>query len=217
MNKKAVIFDLDGTLTEHNSWFEFTKFFGASVDDHIKIYKDALAGKISLEESKQKLIKMWQQSENANEKSINDLFASWSVKHDALRVVEWLQNSGFRVGIITGSMKQYVKYVAKALSLDDYYSSAELMYDENGLLIDFDYSINQSAVKLVQLEQFCRRYGLGMSDCIVVGDGDNDIDIFKETNRGIFIEGEMSSESLRKVAWKSVAQLSEIIEIIKSE
>ena len=102
------------------------------------------------------------------------------------------------------------------MCIDDYYASAELIYDESGLLIDFEYSIDQSAIKLVQLQRFCRQYDLSMKECIVVGDGDNDVDIFKATGRGIYIEADKSSEKLRKVAWKYATNLNEIIEIAQS-
>ena len=102
------------------------------------------------------------------------------------------------------------------MCIDDYYASAELIYDESGLLTNFEYSIDQSAIKLVQLQRFCRQYDLSMKECIVVGDGDNDVDIFKATGRGVYIEADKSSEKLRKVAWKYATNLNEIIEIVQS-
>ena len=95
MNTKAIIFDMDGTLTEYNSWLEFTKALGASVEEHTKIYNDLLAGKSILEESKEKLFVLWQRSENAHKEFIDAIFVSWQLKHNALEVIHDLQDSGF--------------------------------------------------------------------------------------------------------------------------
>lgn len=76
MNKKAVIFDMDGTLTEHNAWLSFTKALGASVEEHTKIYNDLLSGTVGLAESKQKLVALWQKTGNTTREQINRIYDS---------------------------------------------------------------------------------------------------------------------------------------------
>lgn len=44
MQTKAIIFDIDGTLTPQNSWTAFTADMGASVEDHLSIYRSHLDG-----------------------------------------------------------------------------------------------------------------------------------------------------------------------------
>lgn len=214
MDIKAVVFDMDGTLTEHNSWLEFSKALGVSAKDHIKIYKDTITGKIGLDQSKRLLLDMWQISENANEAYIQKLFESWTIKKDAEYVNNWLIHKGVKTCIISGSVKQCAEVVAKKIGIDTVYTSAKLHYDSNGLLSAFDYVIDQAAVKLDHLKQFCKENDLSINECIVVGDGDNDIALFEATKRGIFVETKYSSEQLRSLAWKSVTQLREITDII---
>jgi phosphoserine phosphatase len=50
MDIKAVIFDIDGTLTEHVSWVCLTEGLGASVDAHDIIYQAYLSEAITYEE-----------------------------------------------------------------------------------------------------------------------------------------------------------------------
>lgn len=76
MNKKAVIFDMDGTLTEHNAWLSFTKALGASVEERTKIYNDLLSGTVGLAESKQKLVALWQKTGNTTREQINRIYDS---------------------------------------------------------------------------------------------------------------------------------------------
>lgn len=214
MNVKAVIFDMDGTLTEHNSWFEFSRALGVPVKDHATVYKDAVGGKISLDRSKRLLLDMWRKSENANEAYINELFSSWEAKKDAKYVVDWLKSKGYKTCIISGSLRQCAEATANKLDIDYFYTSSELHYDSNGLLNEFDYVIDQASAKLDHLKQFCKENNLFVNECIVVGDGDNDISLFEATKRGIFVETKYSSEQLRSLAWKSVTQLREITDII---
>lgn len=44
---KAVIFDIDGTLTERDSWTRLTDDLGGSADEHLYIFKDFLGGRTS--------------------------------------------------------------------------------------------------------------------------------------------------------------------------
>ena len=56
---KAVVFDIDGTLTEHNSWYAFTRDIGGSEAEHLAIYEGQRKGDIGLEEAKQRLLEIW--------------------------------------------------------------------------------------------------------------------------------------------------------------
>lgn len=216
MNIKAIIFDMDGTLTEHNAWLAFTKALGCSVEQHSKIYNDLLAGNAGLSESKQKLVALWQTSGNAHRSFIDTVFASWPLRSEAEEVIFTLQASGYRTCIITGSILQYAQLVAQKLEIEDVYTSAQLIFDDGDQLVDFDYSIHQAAIKLQQLREFCDKHNFTTADCIVVGDGDNDIDIFTATGQGVYLDTPYSSEKLKSVAWKTATDLSEIIGIIKS-
>jgi FMN phosphatase YigB (HAD superfamily) len=53
---KAVVFDIDGTLSPEISWLALTRDLGASVEQHIQIYQDYKEGRIDYEASKDQLI-----------------------------------------------------------------------------------------------------------------------------------------------------------------
>lgn len=46
MSSKAIIFDIDGTLSPEVSWLALTRDLGASVEEHIQIYKNYKEGKL---------------------------------------------------------------------------------------------------------------------------------------------------------------------------
>lgn len=212
---KAVIFDIDGTLTRHNSWRSFTHGIGASVEDHMKIYGDHLSGKISLEESKRLLLKMWQATGKANRSNIDRLYEEWFIREDAQELIDWLRSQQYRIYLITGSVGIYAQHIAARLGVADYISSAELYFNDAGDLVDFHYTADQGAAKLVQMQDYCNHQRIQPNECVPVGDGDNDIELFRVTGNGILIDHDRVSDRLRDTARWTVKELAHIRPILE--
>ncbi len=220
---KAVIFDVDGTLSERDSWTTLIDDLGGSADEHLYIFRDYLGGKITYEDSKAKLVKVWQATGNANKETFKKVFESWPLRSEAREVVEFLKNRGAIVCLITGSMDLYAEIVAKRLDIPFYFFNAELIWDNNGNLIDFNGTKDQAGKKVEQFLQFCREQNLNPQECVVVGNGANDIELFKIT-RGIalrspdpetLLRGHSFADLIEPIAWKVISNLSELKEIIK--
>ena len=211
---KAVIFDIDGTLSPENSWTAFSRDLGSSVAEHLAIYQDHLTGKIGLDESKRMLLKLWQSTGKANKQNIEQMYATWPLRDDALEVVEWLKQKGIRVCLITGSVDLYAQHIAERLGVSDYYANATLVFDEDENLENFDYTTDQADIKLQQLREFCARYDISENECIAVGDSDNDIELFRHTGRGVLIDdGDVAAE-LKQSAWRSINQLNKLKDLV---
>lgn len=222
---KAVIFDIDGTLTERDSWTQLTDDLGGSADEHLYIFREYFEGKVSYEDSKAKLLKIWQGTGNADKQSFQRIFESWPLRKEAREVIDYLKNKGIIVCIITGSMDLYTEIVAKRLDTPFYFFNAELVWDTKGNLIDFNYTKDQAGRKLEQFLQFCHEQNLNPQDCVIVGNGANDIELFKVT-RGIalkspdsetLLRGHSFADSIEPIAWKVIDNLSEVNKVIKNE
>lgn len=211
MNKpKAVIFDIDGTLSPVNSWTAFTQDIGASAEDHIAIYNQLLAGTIDIDESREQLLAMWKATGKANKAHIEKVFDSWPLKGDAQDLINWLKSAGYIICLITGSVGVYAEHIANRLSVEHYYANAELHFDDEGNLHDFHYTANQAEVKLEQLTEFCEAQNIDPEECVAVGDGPNDIELFRNTKHGVLIESEKVPNDLREASWKTIRELSEL-------
>ncbi len=211
---KAVIFDIDGTLSSQNSWTGLTNDMGASVDDHLSIYKSHLDGEIGLDESKEQLLAMWQATSKATKQHIKSMFTTWPISSEAKPLISWLKQQGILVCLITGSIGLYAQHVANELGVDDFYANAELFFDDTGDLSGFHYTANQAEVKSEHLAEFCKKHDLKPEQCAAVGDGDNDIDLFKLTGHGILISGTKHAPELDEAAWKTVDSLDQIQAIL---
>lgn len=209
---KAVIFDIDGVLSERISWTELTKDLGASVDEHLDIFNQLIDGKITYEDSKSQLLKIWQSTGNTNNETFQEIFASWPLRVEAQGVIDFLRDKGIITCIITGSMDLYAKVVAEKLDIPFYYFNTELVWDDRRNLIDFHYSKDQANKKVEQFQKFRKEWNLIPKECVGVGDGPNDIELFKVI-RGIALRSP-NSKDLETIAWKVIDNLSEIKEII---
>ncbi len=209
---KVVIFDVDKTLSDEVSWLKLTEGLGADPAEHEEIFTQFKERKLSYPVAKAKLVSLWQQTGKANLADIKKLFWSWKLKPDALETITYLQQK-YAVILISGAVDTYVEVVAEKLGISHWYANTVLKYDSEGLLIDFDYHRDQAKKKVAQLEYFLSKYSLTKDQCLAVGDGDNDVELFRILPYSIAVNKEPHPE-LEKLAWKKVTALSEIQELI---
>jgi phosphoserine phosphatase len=62
--------------------------------------------------------------------------------------------------------------------------------------------------KLRYLESFCNQFGVSILECACIGDGANDFELFKKTQKGITFVG--APEAISREAWHVVTKLTDI-------
>src|SRR3989344_3941623 len=209
-NIKAVIFDIDGTLTPANSWNVLTEKLGASVEEHNKIHLARIAGAITHEHARAFLINHWQATGNANKKFITNIFKKTKLRKDSREIFSYLHNKGYLTCLITGSNNIYAQQIAKKLKAGNFYANCVFHFNNEGMLNRYDYDVGQGIKKSKQLNDFCKKNNIKLSQCVVVGDSSNDIEIFKATGRGIAVKTENEEVEIEKVAWKKINSLHEL-------
>src|SRR3989344_4575171 len=171
---KAVIFDIDGTLSEKNSWAVIASALGGTHEEDLDIYYASKEGKITQEEADGKILEMWKRQGLAKKENFTKAFDEISLRAEARELVSYLKNKGLIVCLITGSMDLYAKIVAEKVGADDWYSNAHLFWGKDGHIENFSYIADQGALKLIQLKEFCAKNNLQSENCIVIGDSEND-------------------------------------------
>ncbi len=210
---KAIIFDIDGTLTNDvSSWTSLTEKLGASKKRHNEIHEDFVNGKISHLVGKKELISMWHATGNANREFILNLFNTWKLKEGVVELIEKLQNQGYIIALISGSMDLFVSSIAHRLRIDDCYANAQLVWEDDNTLVNFLYEEHQGNKKEDQLQEFCKKYKIQPSECVVIGDSENDIELFKLTGNGIAVLP--ANNELKTVAWKEISGLNQLDELL---
>lgn len=212
---KAVVFDIDNTLTNDVSWLKATELLGASVEAHVDIFDKFSKNELSYEVSKSQLIQLWEDTGNNNKQFWEEMFLKWPLKDDAQELVDYAHRQNYKTVLITGSFDIFAKAIAEKLGIPLWYANTEMVWSTDDALIDFHYVRDQAAQKLVHFQEFIQQNGIDAQDCVVIGDGDNDIELFKTTGRGIAVSKD--SQNLMDVAWKSVDNLSEVKDILARE
>lgn len=211
---KAVIFDIDGTLTAANSWNVITQELGADIYKHHQIYIARKANAITLEKARELLLQLWVNTGNANEKFIGSIFKKTILRKGARQIFSYLHKRNYSTCLITGSNNIFAQEVAKKLNTNHFYSNCTFYFDKNGSLKTYDYDIEQGKRKLIQLTDFCKKQKINISACVVVGDSANDIEIFEATGHGIAIKTEDEEVEIEKVAWRKINKLEELEKIL---
>ena len=207
-NFRAVVFDIDGTLSPEISWTSLTRDLGASVDDHIQIYKAYREGNSNYEQSKAELLDLWRRSGNANKDFFEKLFNDWLLPEASINAVKQVQEA-VSVCLITGSMDLYAQTVSRKLGIADYFANTILKWDDTGALVGMDYELDQAAKKLEQFFGFCLRHNFKPKDVAVVGDSDNDIELFKASGNGVAIGTDIPHD-LSAVAWRTISKIEDL-------
>ncbi len=211
-NIKAVIFDVDGTLSSQISWTALTKDLGASVEKHLEIFKEFKEQKTTYEVSKKKLLILWKETGNAKRQFLEQLFINWPLRKDAEEIISFLKNKEYLLCIITGSFDLYAQIIAKRLGIKYYFANTKLDWDSKGNLTDFHYFKDQASKKLEQFTEFCKMQNIKSENCVAVGDDENNIKLFK-IMKGIAVKS-IHSEPLEEIAWKTINNLLELKEIL---
>ena len=212
---KAVIFDIDDTLTQKNSWAEVAVGMGATHAEDLEIYYMHKEGKLTDREADDKILAMWKRKGLGTKENFEKIFNAIPLRDDALDLIQYFKQKKIIVCLITGSMDMYAKIIAEKVQADAFYFNADLHWDEGGKIIDFDYKVNQGALKLTQFQDFCQKNNLKSEECVVVGDSENDHLLFLETKKGIAVRTKVEDKTLEQIAWKVIDNLSEIKDIIK--
>ncbi len=207
LRAKAIIFDIDGTLYPEVSWTSLTAALGGSTEEHLRIYEDYRTGAIDYPTSRTRLIGLWKATGRANRAAFQMIFDGWKLFPGAKTTIRELARS-HEVCLITGSFDLWAETVARRLGVARYYANTALVWDAAGELESYDYVLDQAGLKLAQFREFCAVSGLETTDCVVVGDSDNDLELFKATGQGVAI-GE-APEALKAV---SLAQLKSVTEL----
>jgi phosphoserine phosphatase len=213
---RVAVLDICGTLAPEDSWLALTRDMGASVDRHLEVFHDYRSGRITYEESRVQLIGLWRATGHANRDDMRRIFQAWPLDAAAEPLVRHLRSAGYVPLIITGAVDLYAQTVAEQLGIADWYANTPLVFDAAGELVTYHYTLDQSDLKVRQLGAFCKQHGFDPSDAIAIGDGPNDLGLFRATGHGIWLSTPDRPDELKAAAWQTVDQLAAIIPLLEN-
>jgi len=203
---RLVCFDLDKTLITSNSWYDLNLALGITHEEDTAMYDDYMAGKFSYQEWIKKLLELFKRSPLANEKDVTEILSRYTLSEGAREAVNYVKEKGYHVALISGSLDVLVDLVANDLDIELAEATNELIFDAEGKLVDIISPGDDKYIKLHHLESFARRLGIDIKECACIGDGDNDIEMFRATGKGITFKG----SKIESEAWKVIDRLTNL-------
>lgn len=210
---KVIVFDVDGTLTDRITWYQVTEKLGGSTARHADLFMRYLNDELSYNALKKKLFKVWEHNGPIHRSQLKTIFEEIHIKGEAIDVINKLQARGYKICLISGSIRMFIEILAQKFGIKYHYGNSRLIFNKDGYWVDLDYTRAESRLKVEQLHQMLEKTGLSTEDCIAIGDGKNDIGLFQEVP-GVVVNGK--SEHLTELAWQNAKYIPRILQILES-
>ncbi len=210
---KAIITDVDSTLTERTTWYALTEKLGGSPYEHADLFMQFLRGEMTFHQVKKDLFKIWNTNGPVHKNQLVDIFRDIPLKGEAHAMVNNLKEAGYTLCLISGSIEMFIEEVAKKFEIEHYYGNSVFHFDNDGYWIDLEYSKDESKLKIEQFEDFLKKTGFKAEECLAIGDGDNDLELFSRMP-GIVVNPK--SEHLKELAWQEIKYLPRVIQLLES-
>lgn len=213
---KAVVFDIDGTLTRHISWVILTESLGGSVEYNDDIVKKWDTDEISKDIALENIRSNWIKGGKKHKNDFIKILDSIPLREDALEAVNYLKSKGYYICAITGSVDIYAEIICKHLGIDTWYAITDLHWNNQNELIKVNTvkSFESKDKKVEFFLEFCNKHNILPDECVPIGDSSNDIALFKVTGNGIAVRTEFEAKELEEIAWKKIDHLIELKEIL---
>ncbi len=186
MKFKMVAFGLSGVLVNfngaENAWDFVRKAYQIP-----NLWKDYTEGKVSRRAAKVEEFKEWRQKGIKLDKLMIDFRKNMKFVEGVKAVFSDLRAKRVATAILSDSPHIVVEDVANQLGVK-YFSSNKVLFDKAGFAyetIPSHPSGDDRVSKMLALKDFVNRENIRMSEVAVVGNGREDIDLFRFAGRGI--------------------------------
>jgi len=202
------VFDFDSTLMDGETIDFLAQELGIK-DEVSKITSKAMAGELDFFES---LVKRVSLLKGLSVKRVDEICHSLPYMKNAKETIQELKSKDYQVVVFSGGFRNATDYAQSILGYDASFSN--ILHSKDGLLsgfvggdMMFGFSKGDMLCRLQKL------LGVSKKDTVVVGDGANDVSMFKYADTKVAF---CANEILKKEANAVVAQkdLSLILEYI---
>lgn len=206
---RLVVFDLDGVIYEHDSFYEqmYDKYDRwAPKKRIIEICNKYL--KTDTRKAAELVIGgMWK---GLSSQGYYEIIDNMKLNPGVEEAIIELRRKGFMTMILSSSVEHAVKKAVKALDID-YYICNKMEIKKNIITGNFEWKVLYTN-KGKLIADFCKEKNIELKDVVCVGDNENDIPMMKEV--GLSIAFNTKSEELKKEC-KVVIDSNDLREILK--
>lgn len=206
---KLVIFDLNATVISHDTWPKFQQLMGMTAEEDLTLWKLNSEGILPDKLWLQVVNNLYRTRGTHTYEEIQKTVLQYEYLPGAKEAVKAMQQK-YAVGIISGAPDILVEHVAKELDIDLFGSNALLLFDEQGNFQELITLHEEATSKVVYLQEFCRRLDIRPEQVARIGDGDNDIELFRRTKHGITFTG----SKIASKAWRTIDTIADLPSVL---
>tara|TARA_B100000745_G_C20117337_1_gene382521 strand:+ start:500 stop:1135 length:636 start_codon:yes stop_codon:yes gene_type:complete len=208
--EKIVCLDIDGTLSQQNSWERLNVALGMKPEQDYALFQAYVDGELAYDAWMEQLVMSYTRGEESHQEIVTRLSADTHLVAGAREIVDAVKAAGYGVLLLSGTFDSFVDRVAEELGVADYQACTRIVFDAQGYIQQFDHSGDEHQAKLRLLTEYLAERGLQLDQCICVGDGPNDLDMFQATGKGITF----SDSKIVAQAWKVIDTLSDLPKVL---
>ena len=192
---KIVVFDLDGTLTEERSVWEYIhKCLGKWYGFAEEYQKEFLAGKISYEQFCELDAEVWK---GMSVQELAKIIETVPFHPGIDELIDYFKKKGLKLALISSGLSILSDWVHQKYGFD-YSVSNDLLYDENGILNGKVKIKVYYDRKAEWVEKILRQFSLHQGQSLAIGDSKGDMDMFQKT--GFSVAFNSSCSDLEQIA-----------------
>lgn len=173
--RKLVVFDMDGTLVDAETIDELAKIVDA-YEATAMLTKSAMNGEIDFGASLRKRAMLLK---GLSEEQALKLAEHIPIMRGAEEVISQLAKLGYKTALVTGGFKIIAEKIGKKLGID-YVIANELVFKDGIATGEIKGPLLEQNSKGEVVEELLKREKLSYKDCIVIGDGSNDLSMFQK-------------------------------------
>ncbi len=165
-------------------------------------------GEIEYEESLKKRVSLL---EGITKEQVRRVAENLPLVDGAEKIVEGMKSDGFVTAVITGSFSIIAERIAEKLNID-YVKSNELVFEDGIATGEVKGPLTEDDSKGKVLKKLLSELKISNSKCIVIGDGANDLSMFKIAGFSVAFNGSnilkkesnliINNKDLKKVLFK---------------
>ena len=204
--EKVIFFDLDGTLTPRSTWYDLNLLLGITEEEDKKLFDQYLKDELTYTDWTAELARIAKSRGSVSRDEIVAFAENVELRADAISTITALKEKGYHIVLLSGSVDVVLEALAKKIGITEWLSCSTLEFDEQGKLNNIVSIGDEADAKLALVQKYLENKNISIEDCISIGDGGNEIGLFKKM-KGILLG---HNEKLAPLAWKQVETLSEI-------
>ncbi len=180
MTYDLVVFDVDGTLTKHNSiWWRLHEVF-ETTEEGKEFYDQFFAGEISYQEWADLDAGLWRG------RSVEEIMAivhTTELVPGAVETIAEIRNRGLEVAILSGGINFLADDIARRVNIS--YVLTNELESKNGILTGRVRVRVGWGEKVEEIKEILDHFETGFERTIFVGDGRNDVSVLKKVGLAI--------------------------------